>query len=288
MPLIDVHSHYGTERGYVLRTEAERDQQQHTWKSKPRYHSEEEMAAYFRASDVRVILDLSFPKTLPVAEMRAYHDYAVETQRRFHDVILGNWFQFDPRAGKVAVAEYRRMLDAGAGFAGLGVAAGTVGIPASDPLWNPFYELSIEAKRPALIFVGTTGIGAGLRGGKGVRLDDGHPRHLDEVAARYPDLDIIAGRPAWPWQNEMIAILLHKANVWCELHGWSPKHLTPELKRDISRRLTDRVMFGADYPLFTYERLVADWKAEGYTDEVLAKVFTANAQRFLAQYGIAV
>ena len=34
---------------------------------------------------------------------------------------------------------------------------------------------------------------------------------------------------------------------------------------------------------------IARWKkAEGYTDEVLAKVFTANAQRFLAQYGIAV
>ena len=286
MAVIDLHSHYGTERGYVLRSEAERGQQQNTWKSKTRYHTEEEMAGYFRESGVRVILDLSFTKTLPVAEMKGYHDYAIETQRRYFDVILGNWFQFNPRLGKDAVAEYRRMLDAGAGFAGLAVAAGSNGIPASDPLWNPFYELSIEAKRPALIFVGTTGLGAGLRGGKGIRIDDGHPRHLDDVAARYPDLDILAGRPAWPWQDEMIAILLHKANVWFELHGWSPKHLTPALKRDIPRRLKDRIMFGADYPLFTYERLFADWKAEGYPDDVLEKMFTTNAERFLAQYGI--
>ena len=31
----------------------------------------------------------------------------------------------------------------------------------------------------------------------------------------------------------MIAVLLHKPNVWCELHGWSPKFFTEELKREI-------------------------------------------------------
>ena len=29
----------------------------------------------------------------------------------------------------------------------------------------------------------------------------------------------------------MIAILLHKANVQYEVHGWSPKYFTPALKR---------------------------------------------------------
>ena len=56
------------------------------------------------------------------------------------------------------------------------------------------------------------------------------------TAALAPDLKIIAGRPAWPWQDEMIAILLHKPNVWNELHGWSPKYLTDALKRDIRSR----------------------------------------------------
>jgi len=39
----------------------------------------------------------------------------------------------------------------------------------------------------------------------------------------------------------MIAILLHKPNVWYELHGWSPKYLTDEPKREIPRRLCERV-----------------------------------------------
>jgi predicted TIM-barrel fold metal-dependent hydrolase len=110
-------------------------------------------------------------------------------------------------------------------------------------------------------------------------LDHCHPRFVDALAARRPSLTIIAGRPAWPWQDEMIAVLLHKPNVWYELHGWSPKYFTDALKRDISRRLKSRVMFGGDYPLFTYERLVSDWRSLGYEDVVLEQVMRGNAAR---------
>ena len=41
-------------------------------------------------------------------------------------------------------------------------------------------------------------------------------------------------------------------------------------------------MFGADCPLLSYKRLIADWQAEGYPDEVLDKVFRRNAEAFLA------
>ena len=78
---------------------------------------------------------------------------------------------------------------------------------------------------------------------------------------------------------------MHKRNIWYEVHGWSPKYFTPDLKHEIPRRLRDRVMFGADYPLFTYERLLRDWRAEGYDEETLENVFHRNAERFLAQVG---
>jgi predicted TIM-barrel fold metal-dependent hydrolase len=104
------------------------------------------------------------------------------------------------------------------------------------------------------------------------------------LAARRPDLNIIAARPAWPWQDEMIAVMIHKPNVWCELHGWSPKYLTESIRREVSRRLKNRLMFGADYPLFTYERLVADWRALGYEDEVLEKLFHRNAEALFAKF----
>ncbi|MEZ5854835.1 MAG: amidohydrolase family protein [Hyphomicrobiaceae bacterium] len=93
-------------------------------------------------------------------------------------------------------------------------------------------------------------------------------------------MHIVAARPGWPWQAETIAVLMHKRNIWYELQGWSPKYHTPDLKHDIRRRLKDRILFGGDYPLFSYERLVGDWKSEGYPEEILAKVFHENASRF--------
>ena len=76
MKIIDVHSHWGTERGYPLQTPAERDQQKATWNSKVTYHTEAEMAQYFRESGVQTILDFGFAKFLPMEEMQALHDYA--------------------------------------------------------------------------------------------------------------------------------------------------------------------------------------------------------------------
>ena len=279
--IIDMHSHWGTKRGYTLRTPEQLAQQEKTWRSKPRYYSEEEQAQYFRESGVRVILDLGFDKHLVGEEAREVHDYAFDYQRAHADCVIGNWIHVDPTTGKPAIDEFERCLRAGAGFCGLAV-SGSGSVAASDPSWLPFYKLCIEAGVPALIFVGTTGAGAGLPGGGGIRLDTTHPRHLDEIAASHPDLTIIAARPAWPWQDEMIAIMIHKPNVWYELHGWSPKYHTPSLKHEIARRLQDRVMFGADFPLFRYERLVADWQADGYKPEILEKVFHLNAERFFA------
>ena len=283
MTLIDLHSHWGTRRGYVLQTEEELAQQKQTWNSEPRYETEEEMAAYFRKIGVRVILDFAFTKNLPLEKVREYHDYALQTQRRFPDVILGNWLQIDPRTGAEGVAEFKRCVAAGAGFVGMCISGAPAGFAASDPVWAPFCRASVEVGSPVLVLVGYSGTGAGLRGGKGVKLELCHPRYVDELAIEYPELEIIASRPAWPWQEEMIAVMLHKPNVWNELHGWSPKYLTDSMKREIGRRLKKRVMFGADYPLFRYERLLDDWRSLGYDEETLSLLFHGNAERLFAR-----
>src|SRR5262249_36136126 len=178
-----------------------------------------------------------------------------------------------------------RCLPAAPGCGGLGGRGWGSTAPAAAPWCEPLYRLCADARAPVLIMVGTTGLGAGQPGGGGVRLDASHPRHLDEVAARHPELILVASRPAWPWQTEMIAILLHKTSVWYELHGWSPRYFAAGLKLEISRRLADRVMFGADYPLLGYERLLADWKSEGYAEDVLNRVLRRNAEAFLATVG---
>ena len=285
MKIFDCHSHWATEKGYIFRTEAERAQQEKVWRTPFKLFTEDEQADYFRRNDVRVILDISWIKELTLEEMKPYHDYVFDVQRQHRDVIFGQWLQFDPkRHGKAALQEFKRCVAKNAGFVALSVNGQVTGVPASDPSWHPFYEVSIDANLPVMILCGLTGIGQGHPGGRGIRLDDGHPRHIDDVAARYPRLRILAARPGWPWQDEMIAILLHKANVSYELHGWGPKQFTPALKKEIRGRMQDRIMFGCDFPVLRYEKVIADWHAEGYPPEVLEKVLHANAEKY---FGIA-
>lgn len=280
MHLFDCHSHWPTRKGYIFRTEKELAQQVKVWGTQPQYLTEDEMADYFRKNNARVLLDLAWTKFLPIPEMREYNDYAFEVQRRHPDAIFGHWIIFDPRKGKEALAEFERCMSVAPGFVGIAVSGQGVGVPAADPMWDPFYKLSIDAGLPVMIMTGLTGIGQGLPGGNGLVLDDGHPRHIDHVAARFPELRILAARPAYPWQDEMIAVLLHKANVSYELHGWSPKHFAPSLKQEIRGRLQDRIMFGCDFPVLKYEKVVQRYREEGYSESVLEKVLFRNAEAY--------
>lgn len=280
MRIFDCHSHWATEGRSVMRTDEDWLHAKRIWKMERKIYSDEEQAAYFRKHNARSILDLSYTKTLPIEEMRTHHDYALAFQRRFPDVVVGHWLQFEPWRNAESLAEFQRCHDARLGFVGFCVNGQVTGVPPSDRSWDPFYKRSIDLDIPVMILCGLTGIGQGHKGGKGIILDHGHPRHIDIVAARFPELKVLAARPAYPWQDEMIAVLLHKGNVHYELHGWGPKHFTPALKKEIKGRLQDRIMFGLDFPGLTFEGVMPAWEAEGYSQEVLEKVLFRNAENY--------
>jgi hypothetical protein len=134
MRIFDCHSHWGTKKGYLFRTEAELARQEKICKTPVRYYTEDEQADYFRRNNARVILDLSWVKFMPIEEMREYHDYIFEVQRKHRDVIFGQWLQFDPRKGVDAVREFERCVALKAGFVGVCV---TVRSPACRPAIPP-------------------------------------------------------------------------------------------------------------------------------------------------------
>ena len=281
MRYFDCHSHFSTKAGLHHRTMEEYENAQRVFKRKREFETEEQMAEGFRKRGVRTILDIYRTwRMTDEDEIRASNDYVVKFARDNRDIVFGNWLAINPAMKDFWLREFKRLTDAGVGMFGFCQSQNNLGFPPSDPIWDPFYKLSIEAKVPVLLMCGLTGIGQGMPGGNGVVLDDGHPRHVDRVAARYSELKILAGRPAWPWQDDMIAILLHKANVMYELHGWSPKYFTPALKKEIGSRLQDRVMFGWDWPTLTHERLIGDWLELGYKEEVYEKIFHRNAEGF--------
>ena len=101
MKIIDMHSHWGTKRGYVLQTPEPNSRSNarpgipiRITRPRTRWRQ------YFRANNVRVILDLGFSKFLPLDEMQSLHDYSFATERAHRDVILGHWFHVDPAHGR--------------------------------------------------------------------------------------------------------------------------------------------------------------------------------------------
>jgi hypothetical protein len=132
-----------------------------------------------------------------------------------------------------------------------------------------------------LFHTGQTGIGSGLPGGRGIKLRYSDPMRLDDVAADFPDLTIIMAHPSVPWQDAAIAVAQHKANVYIDLSGWSPRYFPPQLVRAANTFLREKVLFGSDYPLIRPERWVRDFEQLEIRDEVKPLIMKENAIRAL-------
>jgi predicted TIM-barrel fold metal-dependent hydrolase len=84
-----------------------------------------------------------------------------------------------------------------------------------------------------------------------------------------------------PWQDEAISIATHKANVYIDLSGWSPKYFPPQLVRAANSLLKRKVLFGSDFPVLTPDRWLADFAKLEIKDEVRPLILKDNAVRML-------
>ncbi|TAJ48504.1 MAG: amidohydrolase [Herbiconiux sp.] len=147
--------------------------------------------------------------------------------------------------------------------------------------WYPLYAAIADAGVPALFHTGQTGIGAGLPGGRGLKLGLSNPMLLDPVAADFPELQIVMAHPSVPWQDEALSVATHKPNTWIDLSGWSPKYFPESLVRAANSYLKTRVLFGTDFPLLTPERWLRDAETTTLKPEVMPGILRGNAARLL-------
>jgi len=241
--------------------------------------TEESVVQGFVAAGVEVVL-VAFDIESVVGAPPCTNDYVAAFRDRHPGIVLQAWGAVDPHKGEAASAEAERAVRE-LGLIGFHfhpiMGRFAVDDPALTPLWDTITGLGV----PVMIDAGTTGMGAGIRGGLGSRISHAHPLSLDNLAASFPDLTIIASHPGWPWIDEMTAVALHKGNVFWELSGWAPKYFPESLRRDIRTRLRDKIMFGSDHPSMPYTRLLDEWSGLGLSDDVLEQVFHGNAERVL-------
>jgi len=241
--------------------------------------SEEAVVDGFREAGVEVVL-VAFDIESVVGAPPCTNDYVAAFRARHPDVVIQTWGAVDPHKGDAAIREAERAVKE---LEVLGFHFHPImgRFAVDDPQLRPLFETIEGLGVPVMIDAGTTGMGAGMPGGMGSRITHAHPMSIDNLAAAFPDLTIIAAHPGWPWVDEMTAVALHKGNVYWELSGWAPKYFPESLLRDIRGRLRDKIMFGSDHPSLPYQRILDEWAGLGYSDDVLAQVFHGNAERVL-------
>ena len=133
----------------------------------------------------------------------------------------------------------------------------------------------------ALFHTGTSGIGAGQPGGQGIGLDFARPIRLDAIAAAHPGLTVVAAHFGWPWHMELVAMALHKTNVYIDISGWSPKRIPAELVRELRGRLSEQFLWGSDFPFLTPERCLAELDSLDLPGPARERLLHENAARIL-------
>ena len=225
---------------------------------------------------VLVALDLETTAGTPPCS----NDFVSAMQKRHPERIIQAWGAVDPLKGEAAIQEARHAIQ-DLHMLGFHFHPIMGHFAVNERRLYPLFEAINQLKAPVMIDVGTTGMGAGMPGGMGAKIRHAHPSALDELAADFPNLTIVAAHPGWPWVDEMTAVALHKGNVFWDLSGWAPKYFPAQLKVDIRGRLKDKVMFGSDYPSMPYARILREWDELGYADDIKERVFHKNAERIL-------
>lgn len=228
-----------------------------------------ELADEYRALDAMAVL-LGWPG-LP-------NDFIADLVKRHPDRFVG-FGTVQPYGGAEAVREAERC--AKLGLRGLKFHPVAQQFTPDEPAFHPIYEACSRLRLVVLFHAGHTALGGSTPGGRGLKLKYARPIHLDDVAADFPELQIVAAHGGWPWTDELVSIALHKTNVWLDLSGWPPSRLPESLVRQANGALADRVLFGSDHPFLRAAKWLEDFETAPFKPEVRAKILLENAKRLL-------
>jgi len=277
MRAIDFHVHLptpdwldGSMAGYVEAAEA-------YFRSPVQRQSLPELAETYRQLETMAVL-LAWDAETATGRPRVPNETVAAACRDHPDLFTGLG-SVDPHKGEAAVAEVANI--AALGLRGVKFHPSLQAFaPDDESYWSVFAACERHGLL-ALFHTGTSGIGARQPGGQGIRLDYARPIRLDAVAAAHPGLTVVAAHFGWPWHMELVAMALHKTNVYIDISGWAPRRIPPELIGELRGRLADQFVWGSDFPFLAPQRCLDELAGLGLPDDVLAKVLHDNAARIL-------
>ena len=277
MRAIDFHVHLPTPdwldvsmRGYIEAAES-------YFRAKIARKTLEELAREYDTLDVIAVL-LAWDAETATGRPRVPNDLVAAACRQYPTTFVG-FGSVDPLKGDRAVAELDRIAELG--LKGVKLHPSLQAFAPNEERFWPLYEKCQDLGLIILFHTGTSGVGAGQPGGQGIRLDYARPILLDAAAAAFPDLKILAAHFGYPWHLELLAMALHKTNVYIDISGWAPRYIPTEVIRDMKGRLQDQFVFGSDYPFLQPQRCLEELASLDIEPPVLDKLLLGNGKRLL-------
>ncbi|NJP67606.1 amidohydrolase family protein [Streptomyces spiramenti] len=194
---------------------------------------------------------------------------------------LQAWLGLSLRNPDEALREVRSCPDRG--LRGITVNPFLDDVDPADPRYAPVFAAAEERSLPVWLHTGQ-------HFASDRPLDRCSWWHVDRIAVRHPELDIVVGHAGWPWLRELTAVAQRHRRVHLEISSHRPRHFTEpgsgweplmSAGRTTIRR---KVMFGSsaavhDVPI---SRLVDEVRRLGLGEDVEAAWLSGNARRLLA------
>jgi uncharacterized protein len=168
------------------------------------------------------------------------------------------------------------------GFRGLSLRPFMIGLPADDRRYYPLYAKCVELEIPLSIHTSANWTTVAVS-------DLGHPRHIDAVAADFPELDIVMSHAGYPWVLEAVLLAWKYPNVYLELAAHRPRYIaTPgtgwePLLRFGATTIKEKVLFGTGWFLLGRPpgQVLEEFRELPLPEEVLELWIRGNAERLL-------
>ncbi len=137
------------------------------------------------------------------------------------------------------------------GLKGLKLAPSAQNFAPMDERMQPVYAMAQKLGIP-ILFHQATNIS------RRAPMKYAHPELLEDVALAYPDLRMCIGHVGSPWITETIALIRKQPNIYADLSGVHshPWELYNTLRMAIEYGVTDKLLFGTDYPFSTVEQTI--------------------------------
>jgi len=166
------------------------------------------------------------------------------------------------------------------GLRGINIQPWASEILAHDEKCYPVYAKCAELDIPVTIHTG-------INHGVGHRIEYGKPKAIDQIAADFPDLTIVANHAGWPWVDEFLALAWKHRSIYLELGGVLPSYIFADdtgwapMRRFSESILQERVLYATDWPVLHPADWIDDFEQVDLKEETKQKILHDNAAELL-------